>query len=47
MIAKLIDRAMKKQLIIGVGMVAAILVTGIGSHAAFAVKDKKNSFQDG
>ncbi len=48
MIAKLIDRAMKKQLISGVGMVvAAILIAGIGSHAAFAVKDKKNNFQDG
>jgi hypothetical protein len=47
MITKLIDRAMKKQLIIAVGMIAAILLTGIGSQTAFAVKDKKNSFQDG
>ena len=43
---KLTEVAMKTQLIIAVGIVAAIILAGIGSHAAFAVKDKKNSSQD-
>jgi hypothetical protein len=40
------ERAMKTQLIIAVA-IAAIIVLGIGSHNAFAIKAKKNSFQDG
>ena len=47
MIIKLTEKAMKTQLIIAVGIVAAILLTGIGSNTALAVKVKKNSFQDG
>src|ERR1041384_4416724 len=44
---KLTERVMKTQLIIAVGLVAAILVMGIGSHTAFAIKVSKTSFQDG
>ena len=36
----------KRQLIIAVG-VAAIIVLGIGSHTAFAIKVSNTSFQDG
>jgi hypothetical protein len=46
MITNLTEGKIKTRLIISVG-VAAIIVMGIGSHAAFAVKFKKNSFQDG
>jgi hypothetical protein len=46
MITNLIEGKIKTRLIISIG-VAAIIVMGIGSHAAFAVKVKKNSFQDG
>src|ERR1051325_851599 len=44
---KLTERVMKTQLIIAVGLVAAILIMGIGSHTAFAIKVSKTSFQDG
>src|ERR671932_2961727 len=47
MIIKLTEGAMKTQLIIAVGLVAAILVIGIGSHTALAIKVSKTSFQDG
>jgi hypothetical protein len=46
MITKLTERGTKRQLIIAVG-VAAIMVIGIGSHTAFAIKVSKTSFQDG
>lgn len=46
MIAKLTERAMKTQLIIAVGIVAAIIVIGIASQSAFAIKVGK-SFQQG
>ena len=46
MITNLTEGKIKTRLIISIG-VAAIIVMGIGSHAAFAVKVKKNSFQDG
>jgi hypothetical protein len=46
MITNLTEGNIQTRLIISVG-VAAIIVMGIGSHAAFAVKVKKNSFQDG
>ena len=46
MIKKLTERGTKRQLIIAVG-VAAIMVIGIGSHTAFAIKVSKMSFQDG
>jgi hypothetical protein len=46
MITNLTEGKIQTRLIISVG-VAAIIVMGIGSHAAFAVKVKKNSFQDG
>jgi hypothetical protein len=45
MITNLTEGKIQTRLIISVG-VAAIIVMGIGSHAAFAVKVKKNSFQD-
>jgi hypothetical protein len=47
MTIKLTEGAIKTQLIIAVGLVAAILVIGIGSHTAFAIKVSKTSFQDG
>jgi hypothetical protein len=47
MIIKVTEGAMKIQLIIAVGLVAAILVIGIGSQSAFAIKVSKTSFQDG
>jgi hypothetical protein len=46
MITKLTERDTKRQLIIAVG-VAAIIVIGIGSHTAFAIKGGKSSFQFG
>ena len=46
MTAKLTERAMKTQLIIAVGIVAAIIVIGIASQSAFAIKTSK-SFQQG
>jgi hypothetical protein len=46
MITKLTERGTKRQLIIAVG-VAAIMVIGIGSHTAFAIKVSNTSFQDG
>ena len=46
MITNLTEGKIKTRLIISIG-VAAIIVMGFGSHAAFAVKDKRNSFQDG
>ena len=46
MTAKLTERAMKTQLIIAVGIVAAIIVIGIASQSAFAIKVSK-SFQQG
>jgi hypothetical protein len=46
MTAKLTERAMKTQLIIAVGIVAAIIVMGIASQSAFAIKVSK-SFQQG
>jgi hypothetical protein len=46
MITKLTERGTKAQLIIAVG-VAAIMIIGIGSHTAFAIKVSKTSFQDG
>jgi hypothetical protein len=49
MIAKLTEGEMKKQLIIviAVGIIAAMMVIGIGSHTALAIKVSKTSFQDG
>ncbi len=46
MITKLAEGEMKTKLIITVG-IAAIMVLGIGSHTAFAIKVSKTSFQDG
>jgi hypothetical protein len=46
MITNLTQRKMKTKLIIAVG-IAAIIVIGIGSHAAYASKVSKTSFQDG
>jgi hypothetical protein len=46
MITKLTEMGTKRQLIIAVG-VAAIIVLGIGSHTAFAIKVSNTSFQDG
>jgi hypothetical protein len=46
MITKLTERGTKRQLIIAVA-VAAIMVIGIGSHTAFAIKVSNTSFQDG
>ena len=46
MTAKLTERAMKTQLIIAGGIVAAIIVIGIASQSAFAIKVSK-SFQQG
>jgi hypothetical protein len=46
MITKLTERGTKIQLIIAVA-VAAIMVIGIGSHTAFAIKVSNTSFQDG
>lgn len=46
MITNLTEGKIKTRLIISIG-IAAIVVMGIGSHTAFAVKVKKNSFQDG
>jgi hypothetical protein len=46
MIAKLTEGKTKTKLIIAVG-IAAMIVTGIGSHTAFAIKVSKTSFQDG
>ena len=47
MIAKLSEGAMKTQLIIAVGIVATIMIIGIGSHTALAIKAGKTSFQEG
>ena len=38
---------MKTQLIIAIGTVAAMLLAGIGSNTAQAIKASKTSFQDG
>ncbi|MFL6409490.1 MAG: hypothetical protein ACJ71F_20800 [Nitrososphaeraceae archaeon] len=46
MIAKLTEGKTKTKLIIAVG-IAAMIVTGIESHTAFAIKVSKTSFQDG
>jgi hypothetical protein len=46
MITKLAEEEMKAKLIIAVG-IAAIIITGIESHTAFAIKVSKTSFQDG
>ena len=44
---KLTEGAMKTQLIIAVGIVAAILLAGIRSNTALAIKVSKTSLQDG
>jgi hypothetical protein len=46
MIAKLTEGKTKTKLIIAVG-IAAMIVTGLGSHTAFAIKVSKRGFQDG
>ena len=46
MITKLSEGETKTKLIIAFG-IAAIIVIGIGSHTAFAIKVKKTSFKDG
>jgi hypothetical protein len=47
MITKRAEEEMQTKLIIVVGIVAAIMIIGIGSHTAFAIKVSKTSFQDG
>jgi hypothetical protein len=44
---KLTEGQMNTHLIIALGILAAIMVMGIGSHVAFASKFSKTSFQDG
>jgi hypothetical protein len=44
---KLTEGQINTHLIIAVGILAAIMVLGIGSHTAFAIKVSKTSFQDG
>src|ERR671930_432324 len=46
MITKLAEGKIQTKLIIAVG-VAAIIVIGIESHTAFAIRVSKTSFQDG
>ena len=46
MITKLSEGEIKTKLIIAFGIVA-IIVIGIGSHTAFAIKVSKTGFQDG
>jgi hypothetical protein len=47
MITKRAEGEMQTKLIIVVGIVAAIMIIGIGSHTALAIKVSKTSFQDG
>ena len=47
MMTKRAEGEMQTKLIIVVGIVAAIMIIGIGSHTALAIKVSKTSFQDG
>ena len=44
---KLTEGQINTPLAVAVGIIAAIMVMGIGSHVAFASKFSKTSFQDG